>query len=107
MEKVFGNTHLDTLISIHCLADILQNRHEFEEASLLYQKACAGYKLSLGFEHPVTRACVDHYSTMLSSRRGKIHVIVHDSPAFHSYITVFLMYVIGTVLLERLFSFYL
>ncbi|KAL5313277.1 hypothetical protein ACEPPN_019010 [Leptodophora sp. 'Broadleaf-Isolate-01'] len=66
-EAVLGKTHPDTLTSIYNLAYLLQNKHEYEEASILYKRACSGFKSSLGSEHPTTRACVNHYSAMLSS----------------------------------------
>jgi hypothetical protein len=67
MEEVLGKTHPYTLTSIYCLAYLLQKKREYEEASLLYQRACTGYNLLLGCEHPTTKACVSHYSIMLSS----------------------------------------
>ncbi|KAH9212847.1 hypothetical protein DL95DRAFT_447360 [Leptodontidium sp. 2 PMI_412] len=66
-EEVLGKTHPGTLTSVYCLAYLLQNKHEYEEASILYKRACSGFKSSLGSEHPTTRACVNHYSAMLSS----------------------------------------
>jgi hypothetical protein len=35
-EEVLGKTHPDTLTSVYCLAYLLRQRQEFEEASLLY-----------------------------------------------------------------------
>jgi hypothetical protein len=67
MEEVLGKTHPDTLTSVHCLAYLLQKKQEYEEASLLYQRACTGYNFLLGSEHPTTKACVNYYSIMLSS----------------------------------------
>jgi len=66
-EEVLGKTHPDTLISVYCLAYLLQNKQEYEEASILYERACTSYKLSLGSEYPTTKACVNHYSAMLNS----------------------------------------
>jgi hypothetical protein len=66
-EEVLGKTHPNTLTSVYCLAYLLQKKQEYKEASLLYQRACTGYNLSLGSEHPTTKACVNHYSTMLSN----------------------------------------
>ena len=66
-EEVLGKTHDDTLRSVYCLADLLQKTEEYEEASTLYQRACTGFKLSLGSEHPTTKACMNHYSIMLNS----------------------------------------
>ncbi|KAL5321236.1 hypothetical protein ACEPPN_012050 [Leptodophora sp. 'Broadleaf-Isolate-01'] len=66
-EEVLGKTHPGTLTSVYCLAYLLHNKHEYKEASILYIRACSGFKSSLGSEHPTTRACVNHYSTMLSS----------------------------------------
>jgi hypothetical protein len=66
-EEVLGKTHRDTLMSFYCLAYLLQNRHKYKEASILYQRECTGYKSSLGSDHPTTKACVDHYSIMLNT----------------------------------------
>ena len=65
-EEVLGKTHPDTLTSVYCLAHLLQKKEEYEEASILYQRAWTGYQLSLGSEHPTTKACVNHYSVMLN-----------------------------------------
>ncbi|KAG9244063.1 hypothetical protein BJ878DRAFT_576053 [Calycina marina] len=66
-EKVLGKTHPDTLTNVHHLASLLQNRHEDKEATILYQRACSGYKLSLGPEHLTTKACVKQYFALLDS----------------------------------------
>ena len=66
-EDVLGKTQPDTLTSVYCLAYLLQNKQEYEEASILYQRACVGYKSSLGSEHPITKACIDNHSVMLNS----------------------------------------
>ena len=66
-EEVLGKAHPDTLTIVYCLAYLLQNKKEYEEASILYQRACTGYKSSLGPKHPMTIACINHYSAMLDN----------------------------------------
>jgi hypothetical protein len=66
-EEVLGKTHPETLMSVYCLAYLLQNKKQYQEASILYVRACTGYKSSLGFEHPITKACLNNYSAMLDS----------------------------------------
>ena len=35
-EEVLGKTHPETLMSVYCLAHLLQKTEEYEEASILY-----------------------------------------------------------------------
>jgi hypothetical protein len=65
-EEVLYKSYPDTLTSVYCLAHSLQSRGAFEEASLLCERVCTGYKSSLGAEHPTIKACIDNYSIMLS-----------------------------------------
>ena len=64
MELVLGKEHLDTLISVYCLAYLLHSVERHRDAEVLYQRACAGYKETLGADHPTTVACLQHYSSM-------------------------------------------
>jgi hypothetical protein len=67
-EKVLGVDHPDTLTSVYCLAYLLASQHHYDEADLLYERACEGRERVLGDDHPSTRACLKHYSKMLISR---------------------------------------
>ena len=50
---------------VNSLANLLSTRHQFEQASIFYQRALLCYRLKLGPAHPVTIACERHYSSML------------------------------------------
>src|SRR5438046_3001318 len=63
-EKALGKEHPDTLTSVYCFAYLLHQRQQYEDASPLYQRACAGYQEKLGLDHPTTQACLDHYSSL-------------------------------------------
>ena len=67
-EKVLGAEHSDTLTSMYCLAHVLGSRHCYNESTVLYERACAGYNTTLGKDHPTTRACYRDYSQMLLSQ---------------------------------------
>ncbi|KAF2433917.1 hypothetical protein EJ08DRAFT_668566 [Tothia fuscella] len=69
-EKVLGVDHPSTLTSVYSLAHLLGNQRHYDEADLLYRRACTGQKKVLGNNHPSTRACLKHYSEMLISREG-------------------------------------
>ena len=58
-EEILGKMHPDTLASVYNLAYLLEKKQEYEEASLLYERACTGYNLVLGSEHPDTKACMN------------------------------------------------
>jgi hypothetical protein len=68
-EKVLGAEHPDTLTSMNNLARVLDSQGKYEEAKILYERACAGLVMVLGEEHPYTRACTENYSNMLASHR--------------------------------------
>jgi hypothetical protein len=67
-EKVLGREHLDTLMSVYCLAYLLEGQCHFNETFALYQRACTGYSVVLGEDHPITRACRQHRSGMFASQ---------------------------------------
>ncbi|KAH8810775.1 kinesin light chain 1 [Xylogone sp. PMI_703] len=69
-EEVLGKEHHDTYQSIYNLAFLLQAKKEYDEASILYQKACDGFKATLGVEHPTTIECEANYSVMLNEMNG-------------------------------------
>jgi tetratricopeptide (TPR) repeat protein len=68
-EKVLGVDHPSTLTSVYCLAHLLGDQRDYDEADLLYKRACTGQKKVLGDDHPRTRACLEHYSDMLTSHK--------------------------------------
>lgn len=60
-RRCLGVSILYTLVSVYCLAYFLGGQHRFNEAALLYQRACQGYSLVLGDDHPTMQACRRHY----------------------------------------------
>jgi hypothetical protein len=64
-ESVLGKEHPDTLMSIYCLAHLLQRRKRYDDSSIFYQRALLGYEKRLGLDHPTTLACSKHYSSLL------------------------------------------
>jgi Tetratricopeptide repeat len=63
-ETVLGKEHPSTLTSVYYLAYLVSTRKQFEKASVLYQRALSGYRLTLRPGHPTTVACERHYSSM-------------------------------------------
>jgi tetratricopeptide (TPR) repeat protein len=63
-EKAQGPLHLDTLDSILGLAYLHDAKNDFPEASAYYQRAIAGYRKILGFDHDATVRCVQKFSSM-------------------------------------------
>jgi hypothetical protein len=59
-ETALGLEHPDTLTSVYCLAYLLQSLKRYNEALDLYNRACSGYKDTLGLDHPTTQACSKH-----------------------------------------------
>jgi hypothetical protein len=47
-EEGAGKDHPDMLTSIYCLAFLLHSQKQYNDASILYQRACAGYEEKLG-----------------------------------------------------------
>ncbi|KAF2818128.1 hypothetical protein CC86DRAFT_450642 [Ophiobolus disseminans] len=62
-EAVLGREHPETLTSIYCLAHLLAKLCCYHESLALYERACAGYHIVLGEDHPTTRTCRQHYAT--------------------------------------------
>jgi hypothetical protein len=62
---VLRKEHPSTLTSVNSLANLLSTRHQFEQVSILYQRALLGYRLKLGPAHPIAIACERYYSSML------------------------------------------
>jgi hypothetical protein len=67
-QNVLGHEHPHTLMSVSLLAATLASLYQYDESSALYERACAGYDIALGQQHPVARACCQAYSKMLVSR---------------------------------------
>lgn len=67
MEKVFGPEHPHTLTSVYCLAHLLASQRRCEDALALYKRACSGYEVVLGKDHPTTRSCHQHYANALAA----------------------------------------
>jgi len=59
-ETALGPEHLSTLTSVYCLAYLLQSLKRYNEALVLYNRACSGYKDTLGLDHPTTQAGSKH-----------------------------------------------
>ncbi|PVH68041.1 hypothetical protein DL98DRAFT_634240 [Cadophora sp. DSE1049] len=68
-EKALGKEHPYTLASVYCLAYLLHQREQYQEALLLYQRAYAGYQKALGQDHPTTKACFQNHSLLLKDSR--------------------------------------
>jgi acetyl esterase/lipase len=65
LPPVFFQIHgRDPLTSVYFLAYLLHQQREYTEASELYRRACDGYTLKLGPQHPTTIACNDHHASM-------------------------------------------
>jgi hypothetical protein len=56
-EKVLGPKHLDTLISVYCLAYLLAKQYRVDKSLILYQRASSRYNTTLRKDHPTTKAC--------------------------------------------------
>ena len=63
-EKLLGAEHPSTLLSVDNLAVLLHSQKQYYEASILYQRASAGFLKTLGPDHPDTRLCSEKYSAM-------------------------------------------
>lgn len=66
---MLGTEHPDTLMSVYCLAYLLQLRKEYNPAAELYERACSGCKKVLGTGHPTTIACNKHRSSLLQEMK--------------------------------------
>ncbi|OAG09594.1 uncharacterized protein CC84DRAFT_1183887 [Paraphaeosphaeria sporulosa] len=58
-QTVLGRKHPDTLSSMSNLAGLCC----YHESLALYERACAGYHIVFGEDHPTTRTCRQHYAT--------------------------------------------
>ena len=54
----------DALISVYCLAYLLEAKKTFQDAIAFYQRARDGYNKALGIDHPTTVACEGHLSSL-------------------------------------------
>jgi hypothetical protein len=53
-EKVLGLEHPDTLTGVDNLAHLLHSQQQFQQASVLHQRALSSYQQTLGLAHPKT-----------------------------------------------------
>src|SRR5450432_1237356 len=53
-ERVLGQKHPDTLMSVYNLASLLQTQKQYSESWILYQRACLEFQKCLGSNHPRT-----------------------------------------------------
>ncbi|KAF2463882.1 uncharacterized protein BDR25DRAFT_329448 [Lindgomyces ingoldianus] len=71
-EKALGKEHPDTLTSVYCLAFLFHQQQQHEAALALYQRASSGYQRVLGVEHLTTKACSQHYISLVQEmQRGR------------------------------------
>ena len=68
-EKVLGMEHPDTLISVWCLASLLEKQKRFHNACILYQRASKGFQVILGLSHPTTLACLKQQELIIESMK--------------------------------------
>ena len=66
-EKILGKEHPYTLMSVWCLAYLLQVQREYDDSAIFYERACAGYQKVLGLDHPTTLSCSEQYTSMLEN----------------------------------------
>lgn len=83
--KALGKEHPSTLTSVYNLFYLLQTRHRYEDALLLYQRAFAGYQKTLGPDRPTTRACLGYYFSLqqlldTQSTQGGRHASIDATP---------------------------
>lgn len=67
-EKVLGKEHIDTLLSVFCLAHSVAKQDCLIEATTLYQRACEGYSLASRDDHPIAHASRRQYLEMLQRK---------------------------------------
>ena len=67
METLLRKEYPSTLASV-CLVHTLGERHQLDEANILYQRAAMGFKEALGSQHPLTVACERDYRLILERR---------------------------------------
>ncbi len=70
-EKVLGVEHPDTLTSVYNLAYLFHHQQRYNDASVLYLRASAGFPKTLGLDHPTTQNCSYHYSSMIREMEGQ------------------------------------
>ncbi|KZP17616.1 hypothetical protein FIBSPDRAFT_746779, partial [Athelia psychrophila] len=65
-----GAKHLDTLNTVHYLAEAYNRQGKYDDAETLYQRALAGWERQLGPDHPDTLRAV-HNIAVLHESQGK------------------------------------
>jgi pentatricopeptide repeat protein len=63
-EEVLGKEHPDTLFIVWHLAALFHKQRRFEDASVLYERALAGFEKALRLDHPDSVRCREDYSAM-------------------------------------------
>ncbi len=79
-EKVLSKEHPDTLGTVYWLAYLLAKQDLYDEATTLYQRACDGYSVVLGDDHPTARACQQDYSEMLQRKEQRRPIVSSEVP---------------------------
>ncbi|KAF8442498.1 P-loop containing nucleoside triphosphate hydrolase protein [Kalaharituber pfeilii] len=69
-EKLLGTNHLETLGTIHDMAELYGNQGKYNEALGLYQRVLEGAEKSLGTDHPNTLGTVMNMG-LVYNRQGK------------------------------------
>lgn len=69
MEEAQGEEHSATLTSMYYLASFLYAQKQYDDASMLYQRAILGFQRLFGDEHPRTLECSKQYASMLEDMR--------------------------------------
>jgi hypothetical protein len=70
MEKVLGEEHPATLMSMDNLAIVLEEQGKYDEAHTLYQRAISGRRKVLGSDHPYTIKSLKRLSILLEKIKG-------------------------------------
>jgi tetratricopeptide (TPR) repeat protein len=77
-ETALGKEHPETLASVYWLAYLLHRLHQYDDALPLYERACTGYQVTLGLDHPTTRACSHSYAS--AQKLANEQAAVEDRP---------------------------
>jgi hypothetical protein len=70
-ETVSRHTGRDvTLASTYRLANSLAGQHHYSESLALYYRACVGYVIALGEDHPITRDAHKQYAMVMEETQS-------------------------------------
>ncbi len=67
-EKALGAEHLDTLMSVNNLGNLLSDKGDYDGAEALYRRALEGKEKALGAEHPDTLSSVNNLGSLLGDK---------------------------------------